>query len=123
MPGKTKKRTFLYRPGKIPATDIVIFAQALMTHGIIGKGRVRWLQRHGSGQTTNEFNAFEYISAAHNHFGMSSDEAEELTMTEFTMLLAAKHPNQKGFTGDEDDKALMTILNEKLRDKLKRNDD
>ncbi len=48
-----------------------------------------------------EFNAFEYISAARNHFGMRREEAEQLTMTEFQMLLAAKYPEQKGFTREE----------------------
>ncbi|KUQ43263.1 hypothetical protein AWI16_14940 [Enterobacter ludwigii] len=44
-----------------------------------------------------------YISAARNHFGMSRAEASQLTMTEFQMLLAAKYPDQKGFTREEYD--------------------
>lgn len=115
VPSKTKKRTFLYRPGKMPATDMIIFAHSLMTHGIIGKAKVRRLQRHEGGQTTSEFNAFEYISAARNHFGMSRDEAEQLTMTEFTMLLAAKYPDQKGFTRDEYDKVSDDYFARKAR--------
>lgn len=112
---KTKKRTFLYRPGKMPAADMVIFAQALMTHGIIGKAKVRRLQRHEGGQATSEFNAFDYISAARNHFGMSRVEAEQLTMTEFTMLLAAKYPDQKGFTRDEYDKVADDYFERKAK--------
>lgn len=115
VPSKTKKRTFLYRPGKMPATDMIIFAQSLMTHGIIGKAKVRRLQRHEGGQTTSEFNAFEYISAARNHFGMSRDEAEQLTMTEFTMLLAAKFPEQKGFTKEEYDAVADDYLARKAK--------
>lgn len=103
VPSKTNKRTFLYRPGKMPATDIIIFAHSLMTHGIIGKAKLRRLQRHESGQTTSEFNAFEYINAARAYLGMSREEAERLTMTEFQMLLAAKLPEQKGFTKEEYD--------------------
>lgn len=74
-----------------------------MTLGIIGKAKVRRLQRNESSQTTSEFNAFEYISAARNHFGMSRGEAEQLTLTEFTLLLAANFPEQKGFTKEEYD--------------------
>lgn len=113
VPSKTNKRTFLYRPGKMPATDIIIFAHSLMTHDIIGKAKLRRLQRHEGGQTTSEFNAFEYISAARNHFGMSRNEAEQLTMTEFTMLLAAKYPEQKGFTREEYDQVANEYLERK----------
>lgn len=37
------------------------------------------------------------------HLGMSREEAEQLTMTEFQMLLATKFPEQKGFTKEEYD--------------------
>ena len=94
---------------------MIIFAQSLMIHGIIGKAKVRRLQRHEDGQTTSEFNAFEYISAARNHFGMSRDEAEQLTMTEFTMLLAAKYPDQKGFTREEYEQVADDYFERKAR--------
>lgn len=99
----------------MPDIDMIIFAQSLITHGIIGKAKVRQLQRHKSGQTTSEFNAFEYISAARNHFGVSRHEAEQLTMTEFTMLLAAKYPDQKGFTREEYDQVADDYLERKAR--------
>ena len=44
-----------------------------------------------------------WLSAARNHFGMSRAEAEQLTMTEFQLLIAAKYPDQKGFTKEEYD--------------------
>lgn len=115
VPSKAKKRTLLYRPGKMLSADIIIFAHSLMTHGIIGKAQVRCLQRNESSQTTSEFNAFEYISAARNHFGMSQGEAEQLTLTEFTMLLAAKYPDQKGFTRDEYDKIAENYFERKAK--------
>lgn len=115
VPSRTKKRTFLYRPGKMPTADIIIFAHSLMTHGIIGKAKVRKLQRNESSQTTSEFNAFEYISAARNHFGMSRGEAEQLTLTEFTMLLAAKYPDQKGFTREEYDQVADDYFERKAK--------
>lgn len=115
VPSKIKKRTFLHRPGKMPATEMVIFAQALITHGIIGKAKVRCLQRNESSQTTSEFNAVEYINAARTHLGMSREEAEKLTMTEFQMLLAAKFPEQKGFTKEEYDKVSDDYFARKAR--------
>ena len=103
VPGKTGRRAFVYRPGAMPVRDMVLIAQSVIQHGIIGKAKVRKLQRHEGGNTSSEFNAFEYISAARMHLDMSRDEAEKLTMTEFQMLLAAKFPEQKGFTKEEYD--------------------
>ncbi|EPU3949636.1 hypothetical protein FMJ28_28200 [Klebsiella michiganensis] len=102
-PGKGRKRGFVWRPGSLPPENMVIIAQNLMTHGIVGKAKIRQLQRHESNETTSEFRATDYIMAARNHFGISRDEAENLTMTEFILLLNAKYPNQKGFTREEFD--------------------
>lgn len=96
-------RCVVYRPGQLPKNDIIVLAQHLMQHGVVGKAKVRQLQRHESGEKTNEFRAFDYISAARSHFGMNRAEASRLTMTEFQMLLAAKYPDQKGFTREEYD--------------------
>jgi len=93
----------VYRPGRLPKNDIIVLAQHLMQHGIVGKAKVRQLQRHETGERTTEFKAFDYISAARSHFGMNRTEASQLTMTEFQMLLAAKYPDQKGFTREEYD--------------------
>lgn len=102
-PGKSRKRGFMWRPGTMPATEMIIVAQNLMMHGIIGKAKVRKLQRYESNETTSEFRATDYIMAARNHFGISREEAENLTMTEFALMLNAKYPNQKGFTREEYD--------------------
>lgn len=102
-PAKSRKRGFVWRPGSLPPEDMIIIAQNLMTHGIVGKAKIRQLQRHESNETTPEFRATDYIMAARNHFGISRDEAENLTMTEFSLMLNAKYPNQKGFTRDEYD--------------------
>lgn len=102
-PGKSRKRGFMWRPGTMPAPEMIIVAQNLMMHGIIGKAKVRKLQRYESNETTSEFRATDYIMAARNHFGISREEAENLTMTEFALMLNAKYPNQKGFTREEYD--------------------
>ncbi|HEH6363721.1 TPA: hypothetical protein SHS77_005539 [Raoultella planticola] len=105
-PGKGRKRGFVWRPGSLPPEDMIIIAQNLMTHGIVGKAKIRQLQRHESNETTSEFRATDYIMAARNHFGISREEAENLTMTEFAMMLNAKYPNQKGFTREEYDNVM-----------------
>lgn len=115
VPGKTGRRTFFYRPGVMPVRDMVLIAQSLIQHGIIGKAKVRKLQRHECNNTSSEFNAFEYISAARTHLGMSREEAEQLTMTEFQMMLAAKFPEQKGFTREEYDSVADDYLARKAR--------
>lgn len=58
----------VYRPGQMPKNDIIVLAQHLMQHGIVGKAKVRQLQRHETGERTTEFKAFDYISAARSHF-------------------------------------------------------
>lgn len=96
----------VYRPGLMPKNDIIVIAQSLMQHGVIGKAKVRKLQRHENSSRTSEFNAIDYISAARTHFGMGKDDAARLTMTEFQLLISQKYPEQKGFTKEEyDDKA------------------
>lgn len=100
----------VYLPGIMPKEDIVTLAKELMLHGIIGNAKVRRLQRHEAKETTTEFNAAEYIAAAQTHFNIGLSEASQLTMTAFQLLLAAKYPDQKGFTRDEYD----AIANEYL---------
>lgn len=100
----------VYLPGIMPKEDIVTLAKELMLHGIIGNAKVRRLQRHEAKETTTEFNAAEYIAAARTHFNIGLSEASQLTMTAFQLLLAAKYPDQKGFTRDEYD----AIANEYL---------
>lgn len=114
-PGKSGKWLFVYRKGLMPVSDMVLIAQSLIQHGIIGKAKVRKLQRHEGGQASSEFNAFNYINAARTHLGMSREEAERLTMTEFQMLLAAKFPEQKGFTREEYDAVADEYLARKAR--------
>ncbi|WP_038910944.1 DUF6246 family protein [Dickeya dadantii] len=121
VPRKTGKDGVIWRPGSMPAPDLVLVAQSLITHGIIGKAKVRRLQRHESAERTTEFHAVEYINAARSHFGMSRQEAENLTMTEFIMLLAAKYPDQKGFTREEYDAVADDYLRRKAARLTKEN--
>lgn len=103
VPRKTGKDGVIWRSGLMDLSNIVLVARSLLTHGIIGKAKVRRLQRHESAERTTEFHAVEYINAARSHYGISRQEAENLTMTEFSLLMAAKYPEPKGFTREEYD--------------------
>lgn len=103
IPGRTGKWAFVYRKGALPLNDMIVVAQSLITHGVIGKAKIRKLQKYDSRESTGEFHAYEYIMAARSHFGISRSEAEELTMTEFQMMLSDKYPDQKGYTKEEYD--------------------
>lgn len=95
-----------YAAGLLSRNDIILIAQSLMTHGIIGRAKVRKLQRYENSDTTTLFNALEYINAARTHFDLSREDAANLTMTEFALLLNAKYPNQKGLTREEYDQVM-----------------
>lgn len=103
IPGKSGKWAFVYRKGVMSSFEMIVIAQSLIVHGVIGKAKVRRLQKHETGEATTEFRAFDYVSAARHHFSMPRNEAEQLTMTEFQLMLAAKYPDQKGYTREEYD--------------------
>lgn len=103
VPSRSRPGELVWVSGAASFEEMVMIASSLITHGIIGKAKVRKLQRNESGRMTREFHAVEYINAARAHFGISKDEAMRLTMTEFQLLLNTKYPEQKGFTKDEYD--------------------
>ena len=81
----------LRNPGTMPAAEQVILARHLMHHGIIGKAK----PSKGGGQYAQEFHASEYIAAARVHLGLSSADAEALSMTEFQTAFEMKFPEAK----------------------------
>lgn len=92
-----------YVPGIMPVSDIIIIARNLMQHGIIGKSPLKVperLEEHGK-KTTSEFHASQYIISARTYFDMTRDEAENLSMTEFQMMIKNKYPEPKGLTKEE----------------------
>lgn len=100
---KPTPRGVRYVPGIMPVSDIIIIARNLMQHGIIGKSPLKVperLEEQGK-KTTNEFHASQYIISARTHFDMSRDEAENLSMTEFQMMIKNKYPEPKGLTKEE----------------------
>ena len=100
---KPTPRGVRYVPGIMPVSDIIIIARNLMQHGIIGKSPLKVperLEEQGK-RTTNEFHASQYIISARTHFDMTRDEAENLSMTEFQMMIKNKYPEPKGLTKEE----------------------
>lgn len=73
----------------------VLLAKHLMHHGLIGKARPSdGGSARGSGSYATEFKASEYVSAARVHLGLSSQDAEALSMTEFQTMFEMKFPQQ-----------------------------
>jgi hypothetical protein len=78
--------------GPMPRTELLIMAQHLIKHGIVGTAKPT---RKGSGGYSETFDASEFIDAAVIHFGMTHEEASGLTMTQFSRMLDMKFPAQK----------------------------
>ena len=79
--------------GAMPASEMLIIARHLMTHGIIGKGATS--DGEGGGEYSASFDASEYVDAAVIHFGMTQREAWALTMTQFSRMLNMRFPEAK----------------------------
>lgn len=93
-----------YVPGVMPVGDIITLARNLIEHGVIGKSPLKVPQRSESqAKTTSEFNISQYIISARTHFGISREEAEDLSMTEFQQMVKNKFPEPKGLTREQYD--------------------
>jgi len=79
--------------GMMPAAEQVIIARHLMTHGIIGTAKPG---KAGDGKYSATFDAAEYIAAACVHLGLSRQDAEALSMTEFQTMFRMKFPEAAG---------------------------
>ena len=78
-------------PGAMKAAEMVLIAQHLMRHGIVGTAK----PGTQDGKYSDSFDASEYVSAARVHLGLSSADAEALSMTEFQQMLRMKFPDAK----------------------------
>ena len=83
-------------PGLMPEAEQIVIAQHLMKHGMVGKAK----PSKGDGQYSDKFDATEYIAAARVHLGLSSADAEALSMTEFQAMFEMKFPQQGEKTRD-----------------------
>ena len=115
---KPTARGVKYVPGLMPVNDIIIIARNLLDHGIIGRSPLKVPQRSESQkQTTNEFNASQYIISARTHFGMTREEAEDLSMTEFQQMIKNKYPEPPGLTREQYDIVVNASMDD--REKIK----
>lgn len=80
-------------PGLMPEAEQIILAQHLMRHGMVGKAKPQGKGRAEQGKYAEAFDAAEYIAAARVHLGLSSADAEALSMTEFQQMLEMKFPD------------------------------
>ncbi len=80
-----------WRGGAIPPAQRVVLARHLMTHGIVGNARPMAGAKQGGFST--RFDAAEFVAAASAHLGMSAEDAEALSMSEFQRLMRMKFPD------------------------------
>lgn len=89
-----------WQGGAMPPDERVILARHLLQHGMAGKARPQASDKAEQGRYSATFDASEYIAAARVHLGLSSADAEALSMTEFQQMLAMKFPDQKRVGAD-----------------------
>lgn len=77
-------------PGSMPSSDMVHLARSLMRHGVIGVKPEGRSAKRPEAEYVPEFNAREFVAQAIAHLGLSSAEAWELTMTEFSGAMQSK---------------------------------
>jgi hypothetical protein len=80
-----------FHAGSMPVSEQIIIARHLMQHGIVGKAK----PSTGDGKYSDSFNAAEYVAAACVHLGLSREDAQQLSMTEFQIMFEMKFPDQK----------------------------
>ena len=100
--------------GAMPESEQILIARHLMQHGIIGKAR----PGKGDGKYADRFDAAEYIAAARVHLGLSSQDAEALSMTEFQTMLEMKFPSKakgRDVPTREEYQAAMKAIKERER--------
>ena len=94
--------------GAMPPQDMVHLARSLMRHGIIGL-KPEGLPAKPVKEYTAEFNAREFVSQAVAHLGMSTAEAWNLTMTEFSGAMQSKFGKPETIPVEEHDDAMARL--------------
>lgn len=113
---KAGERGLVYVRGALPYSDVITLARHLMMHGVIGCCPLDVPANKSVGSYSNEFQAIEYISLARTAFGLSRQDAENLTMTEFQQLIKSRQPQKKArhFTDDEYDRIMAEYEQSRL---------
>lgn len=82
--------------GSMTATEQVIIARHLMRHALVGKANPKAAD---SGQYSKEIRLDEFVAIARVHLGMSAEDAEALSMTEFQQMFETKYPSKTDHKG------------------------
>lgn len=80
-----------YHDGSMPAPEQISLAAHLLRHGLVGSGG----SKEEGARPVTEFHVAEYVAAARIHLGMSTADAEALSMSEFQALFEMKYPDAK----------------------------
>ena len=94
--------------GAMPVDDMIHLARSLIRHGIIGL-KPEGLPAKPVKEYTAEFNAREFVSQAVAHLGMSTAEAWNLTMTEFSGAMQSKFGKPETIPVEEHDDAMARL--------------
>lgn len=84
--------TMTAHAGAMPAGEQIVIARHLLQHGMVGQARPGVAGAH-RGEYASTFDASEFIGLARVHLGLSSADAEALSMTELQRLLELKFPD------------------------------
>jgi hypothetical protein len=96
-------------PGAMPAQDMVHIARSLMRHGIIGLKPEGRLMAKPKEEYVPEFKPREFVAQAIAHLGLSSAEAWNLTMTEFSGAMQSKFGKPETLPIEEHDVAMSRL--------------
>lgn len=92
-----------WKPGKMGIHNLVVLSNALISAGVVGNKS----QARKAKGPAKPFSPSEFVAAAAVHLDVPIDQAWRLTMTEFQMLMDAKHPPKKPDLTPDDVRAAM----------------
>lgn len=85
--------------GAETAENTIVLANHLVKWGVVGKPKRRVTE---GDKVKKDFDPFEYVGSAIAHLGLSTNEAWQLTMTEFQAAIDAKFPPEKPIKDSQD---------------------
>lgn len=95
LTGRMGSRYGTWVCGKIPTADLVVLAQSLARHGLIGVVPKLPPLPEEQGDYTPGFEPREFVATAIAHLGLNESEAWNLTVTGFILAMRAKYPRPK----------------------------
>ena len=93
--GYIDQDSFEFVGGEVSEGEIVILAQSLLKHGIIGDIDRSEDPPIKESEYSKEFDAKSYVAIAMAHLGVSERDAWQMTMTSLAGALRAKYPPVK----------------------------